>query len=1210
MVNDVKDLEELVNSVLPPQCELSKIELEGPQVVLYLKNMHAFYADVNLITRIASKVRKKVLVRSDSSILMPPERAKEKVAGLIPPEAGVKEIRFDPHFNEVLIEAAKPGVVIGKGGSVLKSITLTTGWSPRVLRAPTMPSEIESAIRNALLAGSEQRKKFLGVFGKRMLGAPAATEWVKMTALGGFREVGRSCFLLQTPKSNVIVDCGLNIDTSDATRAYPYLNAMGLSLEQIDAVILSHAHLDHCLHPDSLIQLANGEISSIEDLAEHGGDVVSYDFVSGATAGAVASKGATQKPEMLRIKTNLFSIRATPEHRFFVVNGLDVREKRAGELREGDFVAALRSSKFEGAANQPLPLVKVQELAFISGEGRLKMRQTRESFKLTRKQVAAIAGVPACQYAWLESGRHKPSRENLQKCLQALGLKTQDFGNEVSAIKSAELPKFSSEEFCQFLGYVLGGGNAHYQAHDANCNDLAVTDKDVANLEFYAQLAERVFNTKPRFSLKAGTNGGRNRVFFSSYVTKLMFALDKGIICRSRQRRVPKMIQRASNAELAAFFRGLFDAEGSVGHHSVRLVSSSEMLLRVAQMLLLRLGVQSCIEERKAVSQKAFSKEPFYCLAITHPRSLYAFGEKIGFSSEAKLQKFKAMAATVGNARSEKVDLIPIDGAALRAELADAGLFETDFDSRISRYWNWSHAPSREAVDGICAGIEARLQLLKTASSRQELRITQGQVGKALGVDQSVVSAIERGRISSCSIIDRETQEFLHLSRETCISKAEQLLLKLRMLVSQELAWVKIKSIENETPPEKVYDLSVPGYENFVADGFVVHNSGFIPYLYAYGYEGPVYCTPPTRDMMVLLQQDCVNVMNSEGGKAPYGERDIKKELMHVITREYGEVTDVTSDIRFTFHNAGHMIGSSIVHIHIGEGMHNLIYSGDIKFGRTKLCDTASTQFPRAETLMIEATYGGRNDIKPRIEDCDAKLSEIIRTATGRRGKVLIPVLASGRAQELMLTLEEQFSNPDFTVYMDGMSREASAIHTVYPEYLRRNIQRRILQNDSPFDKPMFKNIQNNDHRKAIAESDEPAVILAPSGMLTGGPSVEFLKLLADDARNSLVFVSYQGALTLGRRLQQGEREVPVLNRANKQDSLKINMAVQSIEGYSGHSDRSQLVAWTRNIRPKPSRIFTMHGEEGKCEELVRTLGKMLHVQTQVPMNLDSIRLK
>jgi len=626
----LKELHDSISSLLPKDCILTKVEFEGPQIVLYLKNIRAFYTDNNLITKIAARIRKKILLRCDSSELMPEGEALEAIKKLIPVEAGVKEVRFDPNFNEVWIEALKPGIVIGKGGVVLQNIIVDTGWSPRVLRSPTSPSEIERGIRNSLLINSEYRKKFLSSVGKKILEPSSGTDWIKITALGAFREVGRSCVLLQTPKSNILLDCGINPDTFDKTRAYPYLNAMNLSLDQLDAVILSHAHMDHC---------------------------------------------------------------------------------------------------------------------------------------------------------------------------------------------------------------------------------------------------------------------------------------------------------------------------------------------------------------------------------------------------------------------------------------------------------------------------------------------------------------------------------------------------------------------------------------------------AFIPYLYAYGYSGPVYCTPPTRDLMVLLQQDGLNVMHSTGMDTPYSEKDIKKQLNHVITRDYGEVTDVTPDVRFTFYDAGHILGSAQVHLHIGEGLHNLVYSADIKYGRANLLNPADTRFPRVETLILESTYGGRENVLPPIEQSEEHVAQVIRETVARKGKVLIPVFAVGRAQEIMLMLESKFKQDELVVYFDGMSKEASAIHTVYPEYLKKNIQRRILQNNSPFDSPMFRHVISKE-RQSIVEDEEPCVVLAPSGMLTGGTSLEFLKMMARDERNSLLFVGYQSALSLGRKIQNGIRELPVPSSSGKTDTMHLNLQVHTVDGFSGHSDRAQLLAYARAIRPKPLRIFTNHGDEARTEDLARTLNRMLHVETRAPMNLDTIRLR
>jgi len=209
-----------------------------------------------------------------------------------------------------------------------------------------------------------------------------------------------------------------------------------------------------------------------------------------------------------------------------------------------------------------------------------------------------------------------------------------------------------------------------------------------------------------------------------------------------------------------------------------------------------------------------------------------------------------------------------------------------------------------------------------------------------------------------------------------------------------------------------------------------------------------------------------------------------------------------------------------------------------------------------------------------------------------------------------MLVLEEYASrNKDFNypVYLDGMILEASAIHTAYPEYLRHNVQRRILSNDSPFESRIFEPVKKD--REEIAEGD-PAIIIAPSGMLSGGPSVEYLKLLADDPKNAMFFVGYQSALSLGRKIQRGMKEVPTIGEDGRAASLKINMQIETVEGYSGHSDRQQLLALLKNMHPKPERVFTLHGDESKCEDLSKTITKLFHIESRAPMNLDAIRLK
>ncbi len=387
---------------------------------------------------------------------------------------------------------------------------------------------------------------------------------------------------------------------------------------------------------------------------------------------------------------------------------------------------------------------------------------------------------------------------------------------------------------------------------------------------------------------------------------------------------------------------------------------------------------------------------------------------------------------------------------------------------------------------------------------------------------------------------------------------------------------------------------------------------GFVPYLYKFGYSGPVYCTPPTRDLAALLLYDYAKLVQRGGGTPLYGDKDIKTMLMHMITRDYGEVTNVTDEIKLTFHNAGHILGSGIVHLHIGEGLYNIVDTGDFKYGFTRLFDQADTRYPRIDALFMESTYGGPRDITANRRDAEIELMESIKRTVEGGGKVLIPVFSVGRSQELMLVLESYMANNprykfNVPVYLDGMILEASAIHTAYPEYLRTSLQHRILSNNSPFESEIFEVARGE--RQEILDKG-PAIILASSGMLNGGASLEYFKALAEDQRNLVTFVGYNSVSSLGRRLQNGLTEVALPGEDGKMRSEKVNLQVKTVEGFSGHSDRRELMRFVENLRPFARKIYTMHGEESKCEDLARTIGNKMRIEARAPMDLDSMRLK
>lgn len=389
-------------------------------------------------------------------------------------------------------------------------------------------------------------------------------------------------------------------------------------------------------------------------------------------------------------------------------------------------------------------------------------------------------------------------------------------------------------------------------------------------------------------------------------------------------------------------------------------------------------------------------------------------------------------------------------------------------------------------------------------------------------------------------------------------------------------------------------------------------HTGFIPYLFRCGYDGPVYCTPPTRDLAALLLSDYLKLTKRYGVTPPYEDKDIKKMLMHTVTRDYGEVTNITDELKLTYHPAGHVLGSATAHLHVGDGMYNIVHTGDLKYGFTRLYDPAATRYPRVDTLFIESTYGGSNNITKNRDEAERDIMHLIKSTVDRKGKVLIPVFSLGRAQEVQMVLENYMMNkPEFKmdvpVYLDGMILECSAMHTAYPEYLKESLRNRILNNRSPFESEIFE--INKGSRDDIMDRG-PAIILASGGMLNGGAALDYFHMLADSADNTVIFVGYNSPSSLGRRIQNGTREVPLPNEDGKLVPVKININVRTEEGFSGHSDRRELMRFVENMKPRARNVYTMHGEEHRCEDLARSIGRALHVDVRAPMNLDSMRLK
>jgi len=415
----------------------------------------------------------------------------------------------------------------------------------------------------------------------------------------------------------------------------------------------------------------------------------------------------------------------------------------------------------------------------------------------------------------------------------------------------------------------------------------------------------------------------------------------------------------------------------------------------------------------------------------------------------------------------------------------------------------------------------------------------------------------------------------------------------------------------NAYPRLDWFDFSLDDLDAVVISHAHIDHQGFLPTLFKFGYKGPIYCTEPTLPLMNLLQMDSVKISKSNGTFLPYELRDVNEVIKHCITLPYGKPTDISPDITISLNNAGHIMGSATVHLNIA-GAHNILYSGDYKYAKTQLLDSALSVYPRVETLITESTYGNTTDIMPDQYTVYRNFTDSINKTLSEGGKVLIPVPAVGRAQEIMLIIDKEMREGhliECPIYIEGMISEASAIHMSYAHYLGYEVRKSVSQGINPFQSEYFTVINGHGKREEVFNDENAAIIMATSGMLEGGPSVEYFKEIAPSPNNKILFVSYQINGTLGRRVLDGTmNEVSMLDKNGKLKVVPVRCQTQKMDGFSGHSDFNQIMNFVAKIRPK--RVLVNHGEKSKSENVATAIYSRLKIRSAVPDNREIMRLR
>lgn len=372
---------------------------------------------------------------------------------------------------------------------------------------------------------------------------------------------------------------------------------------------------------------------------------------------------------------------------------------------------------------------------------------------------------------------------------------------------------------------------------------------------------------------------------------------------------------------------------------------------------------------------------------------------------------------------------------------------------------------------------------------------------------------------------------------------------------------------------------------------------GYLPHIYTAGYKGQIYTTKPTMELTNVLISDYMRISEP---------RDVSKEGLNRLGKswkvvEFKEEVKL-KDLTIKFYPSGHIVGSSL--ISVSDGKNTLIYSGDLNLAKTKLLEGADMKGMAAKTLIIESTYGARKDIFPNEGVIAQHTLKSIKETLSLGGKVIIPSFAVGRAQEILLMLDDYINSgllPKVPIYVDGMINKAMRIHRHNVIYCRKELQRRILMSDyDPFKSENFIPIESKIQRAKAVSQTESCIIVTTSGMLTGGPVLFYLSKLGGNPINKMILVGYQAEGTPGRQLQDGVRRLKL-----EKMTINVQLTVES-QHLSAHADRPQLERAIKSVNGLRT-LFIMHGEKSKSEELREDMASKY--RAIVPKNGESYEL-
>ncbi len=401
---------------------------------------------------------------------------------------------------------------------------------------------------------------------------------------------------------------------------------------------------------------------------------------------------------------------------------------------------------------------------------------------------------------------------------------------------------------------------------------------------------------------------------------------------------------------------------------------------------------------------------------------------------------------------------------------------------------------------------------------------------------------------------------------------------------------------------------------------------GLLPKLVREGYKGKIYCTQATAEIAEIILIDAAHLQvedaifkrerhKREERRGPFPEiplytvEDAEAVQPHFSAVEYLSCVRINSNVEGCYYEAGHVLGAAVISINIRQDgkNHRIIFSGDIgEPDRPIINDPAI--FDEAEYIVIESTYGDRTHEEHRNTDIQKQLRDCINRTVSAGGNIIIPSFALERSQELLYHLNELFLRkeiPPLTVYLDSpMAIRITEVFKHHAELFDKEMMQRLRQGNSCFNFENLKIVQSAEESKAINNIKESSIIIAGSGMVTGGRIKHHIVNNITRPESTILFVGYQAEGTPGRILLDGAQEIRLLGQI-----YPVKAHIEKIDGFSAHADRDGLLSWLSDIRVPPRCVFITHGEEKAATSFAKLLNERNGWTAKVPQYKDTVEL-